>query len=53
MGSDRLAEDLFAVGLLAVIITFAVIRLRNDPKREGLKYRLAGVHNRRRMARSA
>src|SRR5262249_26057865 len=28
-------EDLFAVGVLAGIITFAVIRLRTDPKREG------------------
>jgi len=38
------AEDLFAVGVLAGIITFAVIRLRNDPKREGRKSRFAGSH---------
>ena len=28
-------EDLFSVGVLAGIITFTVIRLRNDPHREG------------------
>ena len=28
-------EDLFAVGVLAGIITFAVIRLRSNPEREG------------------
>jgi Fe-S oxidoreductase len=38
------AEDLFAVGVLAGIITFAVIRLRSDPKREGRKSRFAGSH---------
>ncbi|MDX6391881.1 MAG: hypothetical protein QOJ73_2944, partial [Streptosporangiaceae bacterium] len=37
-------EDLFAVAVLAGIITFAVIRLRNDPKREGRKSRFAGSH---------
>jgi Fe-S oxidoreductase len=37
-------EDLFAVGVLAGIITFAVIRLRSDPKREGRKSRFAGSH---------
>jgi hypothetical protein len=35
-------EDLFAVGVLAGIITFAVIRLRSDPKREGRASRFAG-----------
>jgi len=38
------AEDLFAAGVLAGIITFAVIRLREDPKREGRKSRFAGSH---------
>ncbi|HEY4851104.1 MAG TPA: Fe-S oxidoreductase, partial [Streptosporangiaceae bacterium] len=38
------AEDLFAAGVLAGIVTFAVIRLRNDPKREGRKSRFAGSH---------
>jgi Fe-S oxidoreductase len=37
-------EDLFAVGVLAGIITFAVIRLREDPKREGRASRFAGSH---------
>ena len=37
-------EDLFAVAVLAGIITFAVIRLRNDPKREGRASRFAGSH---------
>ncbi len=37
-------EDLFAVGVLAGIITFAVIRLRADPKREGRASRFAGSH---------
>ena len=37
-------EDLFAVAVLAGIITFAVIRLRADPKREGRKSRFAGSH---------
>jgi len=37
-------EDLFAVGVLAGIITFAVIRLRADPKREGRESRFAGSH---------
>ena len=37
-------EDLFAVGVLAGIITFAVIRLRNDPDREGRESRFAGSH---------
>jgi hypothetical protein len=37
-------EDLFAVAVLAGIVTFAVIWLRNDPKREGRKSRFAGSH---------
>ncbi len=37
-------EDLFAVGVLAGIITFAVIRLRNDPHKEGRESRFFGSH---------
>jgi Fe-S oxidoreductase len=37
-------EDLFAVGVLAGIITFAIIRLRRDPKRTGRESRFAGSH---------
>jgi Fe-S oxidoreductase len=37
-------EDLFAVLVLAGIITFAVIRLSTDPKREGRRSRFAGSH---------
>jgi Fe-S oxidoreductase len=37
-------EDLFAVGVLAGIITFAVIRLRTDPKRLGRDSRFSGSH---------
>src|SRR5215475_12312155 len=37
-------EDLFAVAVLAGIITFAVIRLRNHPRREGRSSRFAGSH---------
>jgi Fe-S oxidoreductase len=37
-------EDLFAVGVLAGIITFAVIRLRSDPKRLGRDSRFDGSH---------
>ena len=37
-------EDLFAVLVLAGLITFALIRLRNDPKREGRASRFAGSH---------
>jgi Fe-S oxidoreductase len=37
-------EDLFAVAVLAGIATFAVIRLRADPKREGRRSRFAGSH---------
>jgi len=38
------AEDLVAVAVLIGIVTFAVIRLRNDPKREGRESRFAGSH---------
>ena len=37
-------EDLFAVGVLVGIITFAVIRLVNDPHREGRASRFFGSH---------
>ena len=37
-------EDLFAVAVLAGILTFAVIRLRDDPHREGRRSRFSGSH---------
>ena len=37
-------EDLFAVGVLAGIATFTVIRLRNDPHKKGRASRFAGSH---------
>jgi len=37
-------EDLFAVGVLVGIATFAVIRLRSGPKRQGRDSRFAGSH---------
>jgi Fe-S oxidoreductase len=37
-------EDLFAVAVLVGIVTFAIIRLRSDPRREGRKSRFAGSH---------
>jgi Fe-S oxidoreductase len=37
-------EDLFAVAVIAGIITFAVIRLRADPKRLGRDSRFSGSH---------
>src|SRR5215469_17892702 len=37
-------EDLFATGVLVGIITFATIRLRNDPHKEGRKSRFFGSH---------
>jgi len=37
-------EDLVAVGVLAGIITFAVIRLRDNPHTEGRKSRFYGSH---------
>jgi Fe-S oxidoreductase len=39
-------EDLFATGVLAGIITFSVIRLRNDPHKEGRESRFFGSHTR-------
>jgi Fe-S oxidoreductase len=39
-------EDLFAVGVLAGIITFTVIRLRNNPHKEGRRSRFFGSHTR-------
>jgi Fe-S oxidoreductase len=39
-------EDLFSVGVLAGIITFTVIRLRNDPHKEGRRSRFFGSHTR-------
>jgi Fe-S oxidoreductase len=39
-------EDLFAVGVLAGIITFTVIRVRNNPHREGRRSRFFGSHTR-------
>jgi Fe-S oxidoreductase len=39
-------EDLFAVGVLAGIIVFTVIRLRNDPHKEGRESRFFGSHTR-------
>jgi len=39
-------EDLFAVGVLAGIITFTVIRVRNNPRKEGRKSRFFGSHTR-------
>ena len=37
-------EDLFAVAVLAGLVTFAVIRLRSDPHREGRGSRFFGSH---------
>jgi Fe-S oxidoreductase len=37
-------EDLFAVAVLVGIVTFAVIRFRADPKREGRRSRFSGSH---------
>src|SRR5689334_7368096 len=37
-------EDLFAVGVLAGIVTFTVIRLRDDPGKEGRRSRFFGSH---------
>ena len=39
-------EDLFSVGVLAGIVTFSVIRLRNDPRKEGRESRFFGSHTR-------
>ena len=37
-------EDLFSVAVLAGIITFTVIRLRNDPHKKGRASRFSGSH---------
>ena len=37
-------EDLFSVGVLGGLATFAVIRLRSDPRKEGRKSRFFGSH---------
>jgi Fe-S oxidoreductase len=37
-------EDLFSVGVLCGLITFAVIRLRSDPHKEGRRSRFFGSH---------
>src|SRR5438309_206416 len=39
-------EDLFAVGVLAGIITFTVIRIRSNPRKEGRKSRFFGSQTR-------
>src|SRR5215469_5602359 len=39
-------EDLFAVAVLGGIITFTVIRIRNNPDKEGRKSRFFGSHTR-------
>jgi Fe-S oxidoreductase len=39
-------EDLFAVGVLAGLVTFTVIRVRNNPHREGRRSRFFGSHTR-------
>ena len=39
-------EDLFAVGVLAGIATFTVIRLRDNPAKEGRRSRFFGSHTR-------
>jgi Fe-S oxidoreductase len=38
------AEDLFAVGVLAGLVTFTIIRARTNPKRLGRTSRFAGSH---------
>jgi Fe-S oxidoreductase len=39
-------EDLFAVGVLAGIATFTIIRVRNNPHKEGRRSRFFGSHTR-------
>jgi Fe-S oxidoreductase len=39
-------EDLFAVGVLAGILTFTIIRVRDNPHREGRASRFFGSHTR-------
>src|SRR6201992_4410300 len=39
-------EDLFAVGVLAGITTFTIIRIKNNPRKEGRRSRFFGSHTR-------
>jgi Fe-S oxidoreductase len=39
-------EDLFAVGVLCGIITFTIIRIRSNPRKEGRESRFFGSHTR-------
>ena len=39
-------EDLFAVGVLCGLVTFTVIRIRNNPHKEGRRSRFFGSHTR-------
>src|ERR1700760_5081394 len=39
-------EDLFAVGVLCGITTFTIIRIRNNPHKEGRRSRFFGSHTR-------
>jgi hypothetical protein len=39
-------EDLFATGVLGGIVTFTVIRIKNNPHREGRRSRFFGSHTR-------
>src|SRR6202034_4674829 len=39
-------EDLFAVGVLCGIVTFTIIRIRNNPHKEGRRSRFFGSHTR-------
>jgi Fe-S oxidoreductase len=39
-------EDLFSVGVLAGLLTFTIIRIRNNPHREGRESRFFGSHTR-------
>src|ERR1700735_468701 len=42
----RLSEGLVATGVLAAIVTFTIIRIRNNPDREGRASRFFGSHTR-------
>ena len=46
LGGIGFIEDLFAVGVLGGIITFTVIRFRNNPHKEGRASRFFGSHTR-------
>jgi Fe-S oxidoreductase len=39
-------EDLFAVGVLCGLVTFTIIRIRNNPHKEGRRSRFFGSHTR-------